>query len=107
MASLFLMALILSVVFSVNDHKVKFVDMKKINPINVSSNMWEIPELTGINRERSHNVVAIPFCGKALTRDRANTPWFKSLNGEWKFIQKNPHQLQPILSAQISRILNG
>ncbi len=60
--------------------------MKKINPINVSANMWEMPELTGMNREAMHTMLLpFPSAEKALTRDRANTPWFKSLNGEWKF----------------------
>ena len=53
---------------------------------NISPNFWEMPELTNINRLPMHSLL-IPFndTDTARTRDRERSPWFKCLNGEWKF----------------------
>jgi len=55
-------------------------------PINVSHNPWETPELTAINRLDAHACL-IPFQNRdaALSFDRAQSDWFKLLNGEWRF----------------------
>lgn len=47
---------------------------------------WEKPELTGINRLMARSIL-IPHqdTKSALTFDRAQSPWFRSLNGRWKF----------------------
>lgn len=47
---------------------------------------WEMPELPGYNRV-SPRATLYPFerVEDALTLERAKTPWFSLLNGEWKF----------------------
>lgn len=54
--------------------------------IRVSRKPWETPETTGVNRQAMHACL-IPYQDRrtALTRDRAKSKWFKSLNGIWKF----------------------
>lgn len=49
-------------------------------------NDWESQKITGINRVAAHSV-AIPFATKedALEGDRARSPFFKTLNGAWRF----------------------
>ncbi len=51
-----------------------------------ASRPWETPELTGINRLPVH-ATAVPFATAASARkgDRHRSPWFMSLNGEWRF----------------------
>jgi beta-galactosidase len=47
---------------------------------------WETPELTGLNRLPARaTLFPFPDASSALSLDRANTPWHKSLNGNWKF----------------------
>ncbi len=68
---------------------------------------WETPELTGINRLPARATL-YPFADveTALTLDRTRTPWFQSLNGEWKFklVEKpeaaDPHFYDPALDDQ-------
>lgn len=47
---------------------------------------WETPELTEINRLPARATL-YPFANEkqALSRDRNKSPWFKCINGEWKF----------------------
>ena len=54
--------------------------------IRVSRKPWETPETTGVNRQPMHACL-IPYQDRrtALTRDRAKSKWFRSLNGIWKF----------------------
>lgn len=60
--------------------------MKKINPIHVSSHLWEMPELTQINREPMHtNLLPFPSAATACAFDGETSPWQISLNGDWKF----------------------
>jgi len=49
-------------------------------------NDWENSELFGINKEEAHNT-AIPFATyqQAKEADWESSPFYKSLNGEWKF----------------------
>ena len=55
-------------------------------PTCFSKNLWEIPELNHINRLPMHSgLIPYPTPELAAVRDRSASPWFKSLNGEWKF----------------------
>lgn len=65
--------------------------------IRVSQKPWEWPEHIAVNRLPSHACL-IPFQDKetALTRDRAKSSYFKSLNGTWKFhLHKKPEDVKP------------
>ena len=47
---------------------------------------WEQPELTHINKLPVRATLVPYKTGpQALAGDRAKSPWFKSLNGSWKF----------------------
>jgi beta-galactosidase len=47
---------------------------------------WENPEMIGRNKERPHaTLMPFPDRESALAGDRSSSPWFKSLNGAWKF----------------------
>jgi beta-galactosidase len=55
---------------------------------------WENPEMIGRNKEPGHCTL-IPFASieQALSGDKAASPFFKSLNGNWKFHwAKNPDE---------------
>jgi beta-galactosidase len=56
------------------------------NPIRVSRNFWELPELTEINRLPAHSCL-VPYADRdaAVAGRRDSSPWYRSLNGEWKF----------------------
>ncbi|MDH4389097.1 MAG: glycoside hydrolase family 2 TIM barrel-domain containing protein [Fimbriimonas sp.] len=47
---------------------------------------WQDPEVVGVNKLPAR-AEAIPFAdaASAMTLDRAKSPFYKSLNGEWKF----------------------
>ena len=47
---------------------------------------WENPEVTGINKEPGHCTL-VPYLDmrRALEADRSSSPFYKSLNGKWKF----------------------
>ncbi len=61
---------------------------------NESPKDWENPELVGINRLAPHATMMIyPDLGAAkkaeavaTLEDRSRSPWFRSLNGDWKFL---------------------
>lgn len=56
------------------------------------SRPWEQPELTHLNRLPARATL-IPFktAAQARTCSREKSPWFRSLNGEWKFkLVENP-----------------
>ncbi len=57
-----------------------FVDVCQAN------NDWENPEVVGINKEPGHCTL-IPYLSlaSALKSDREASPFYKSLNGNWKF----------------------
>ncbi|MBW8040419.1 MAG: DUF4981 domain-containing protein [Planctomycetes bacterium] len=47
---------------------------------------WENPEVIGINKEPGHcTVIPYPDTRLALKADRTASPFYKSLNGNWKF----------------------
>ncbi len=47
---------------------------------------WENPQVIGINKLASHvNVVPYASINDALNGEYMESPWFKSLNGKWKF----------------------
>jgi beta-galactosidase len=49
-------------------------------------NDWENPDMIGRNKEAPHaTLVPFPDAGLALAGDRHASPWFRSLNGDWKF----------------------
>ena len=54
--------------------------------MNLTSNPCENPELTGMNRLPARATL-YPFQNieDALSMDRTKSPWFQSLNGNWKF----------------------
>ena len=51
-----------------------------------SVNDWENSEMFGINQEEAHNT-AIPYAtiNQAKETDREASPFYSSLNGNWKF----------------------
>lgn len=57
---------------------------------------WETPELTGLNRLPSRATL-YPFTtiDDALSLDRSRSPWFDSLDGEWKFNLYNKPEAVP------------
>ncbi|MCP4751002.1 MAG: DUF4981 domain-containing protein [Proteobacteria bacterium] len=51
-----------------------------------SEKAWEKPELTGINRLTARSIlIPHPDDNSALSFDRSQSPWFRNLNGRWKF----------------------
>ncbi len=47
---------------------------------------WENPAVFGINKEAPHaDLMLYPNASTALKGDRARSPWYHSLNGQWKF----------------------
>ena len=47
---------------------------------------WETPAINAVNRLPAHaRVVPFPGEGLAATRDVTKSPWYRSLNGTWKF----------------------
>lgn len=49
-------------------------------------NDWENPQVVAVNRFPAH-ATGLPFADEAsaLSRDPQQTPWYRSLDGEWKF----------------------
>ena len=57
---------------------------------------WENPRVTGINKEPAHaTLMPYPDEKVALECVRENSPWFMTLNGEWKFKLYNNPKLAP------------
>jgi len=57
---------------------------------------WEDPGLTQINRLKSRSpLIPFPDPQSALPCDRTQSPWFKSLNGQWKFCLFNKPDAVP------------
>lgn len=52
----------------------------------VQLNDWENPKVVGRNKQPAHATL-LPFAdpAAALTGDRTNSPYFKLLNGDWRF----------------------
>lgn len=49
-------------------------------------NMWEMPEVTGVNRLRPRATLhGYPAKTDALSKTGAYAPWHQSLSGDWKF----------------------
>jgi beta-galactosidase len=49
-------------------------------------NDWENPNVFGINKELPHaTFIPFPRLNQALGTEPKNSPWYKSLNGKWKF----------------------
>jgi beta-galactosidase len=47
---------------------------------------WQQPEIVSLNKERPHNtLVPYPDTASALAMDRQTSPYFKLLNGNWRF----------------------
>jgi len=60
---------------------------------------WETPELTGLNRLQARATL-YPFdtIETALSMDRELSPWFTSLNGNWKFkLFDKPEDIDTVL----------
>jgi beta-galactosidase len=57
---------------------------------------WETPELTSLNKLPPRaSFDAFPTAKQALARQRAKSPWFQSLDGEWQFrLERNPADAQ-------------
>ena len=50
------------------------------------TNDWENPEMIGRNKEPAHcTLIPYPDIQGALEGSRASSPFYKSLNGDWKF----------------------
>ncbi|MGE5224609.1 MAG: sugar-binding domain-containing protein, partial [Omnitrophica WOR_2 bacterium] len=58
-------------------------------------NIWEDPQVVGINRRRGHTPLgAYPDAAAALTGDRLTSSYRQSLNGTWKFyLAPRPEQV--------------
>ncbi|MFW9923405.1 MAG: glycoside hydrolase family 2 TIM barrel-domain containing protein [Candidatus Thorarchaeota archaeon] len=58
---------------------------------------WENPEIVNINREPAHATL-MPFrdINEALKNHRTKSPFYKSLNGKWKFHFVNSPEERPI-----------
>ncbi len=57
-------------------------------------NDWENPQIVGINKLPAH-AMGFPYANEAsaLQRDPMNSPWVRSLNGEWLFsLLPNPQE---------------
>ena len=47
---------------------------------------WENPSIVGHNKEAPHaTLMPFPDAETALAGDRSASPWYRSLNGPWKF----------------------
>ncbi|WP_269538809.1 glycoside hydrolase family 2 TIM barrel-domain containing protein [Cerasicoccus fimbriatus] len=53
-------------------------------PIRTSTNLWEIPELTHINRLDMHSGL-LPYPEAEAARSGEKSPWTQCLNGQWQF----------------------
>jgi len=55
-------------------------------PTNVSLNLWEMPEITNLNRLPAHSGL-IPFPNPKVAMDHTpqESPFFMNLDGDWKF----------------------
>jgi beta-galactosidase len=55
---------------------------------------WENPDMIGRNKEAPHaTLMPFPDAAAASIGDKTGSPWFRSLNGEWKFRwSPNPDQ---------------
>lgn len=59
-------------------------------------NDWENPAITSVNTEKPH-ITMIPYAdeSQALKNDRDKSPYYKSLNGQWKFSFADNPDLAP------------
>jgi beta-galactosidase len=49
-------------------------------------NEWETPDIISLNKERAHNTLFVyPDTASALKGIREESPYYQSLNGDWKF----------------------
>ena len=66
-------------------------------PTNISFNLWEMPEITNLNRIPAHSGL-IPFPNPKVAMDRApkESPYFVSLDGDWRFqLYPKPQAVNP------------
>lgn len=65
--------------------------------IRLSHNLWELPEITHINRQEAHScLIPYPDTTIALTHNRNISPWFLLLNGTWDFsLFDHPEEVPP------------
>jgi len=64
---------------------------------------WQNPQLTGRNRLAPHATMMIypdvetakQVGATAMLEDRSNSPWFRSLNGDWKFLWSPSKEERP------------
>jgi len=62
-------------------------------PLRTSKNLWEIPELTQINRLDAHSGL-IPHPAADAARSAAASPWRQPLDGQWQFeLFKRPSEV--------------
>ena len=58
---------------------------------------WETPAVNAVNRLPAHaRVVPFPDEALAATRDLAKSPWYRSLNGTWKFHWSPTPEARPL-----------
>jgi len=58
----------------------------KLDQFTTKAHPWETPELTSVNKLPPRaTLLPFPDAKSALSLDRTKSPWFKCLNGMWKF----------------------
>jgi len=70
---------------------------KQTSEMNLLKPDWENPDVVGINKEPGHCTL-IPYSDieTALKADRTNSPFYRSLNGNWKFNWANKPADRPL-----------
>ncbi|MEN8097980.1 MAG: glycoside hydrolase family 2 TIM barrel-domain containing protein [Chloroflexota bacterium] len=61
-------------------------------PLDISIHAWENPQIPGINKLPGHaNAIPYPGVQEAVLGNRAESPYFQLLNGNWRFcLSANP-----------------
>ena len=66
-------------------------------PTNISLNLWEMPEITNLNRLPAHSgLIPFPNPKVAMDHTQGESPFFVSLDGDWKFqLYAKPEVVEP------------
>ncbi len=71
-------------------------------PIRVSRKLWETPEFTSVNRLAAHACL-VPYqdVATAVALDREQSPFFRLLNGRWRFrLLRRPEEVEEAFFAE-------
>jgi len=66
-------------------------------PTNISLNLWEMPEVTNLNRLPAHScLIPFPNPNMAMKHTPEESPYYISLDGHWKFqLYPKPQAVEP------------